>query len=132
MQLELEAKVAQLDHVAGQIQKEKQKQAALAKQRSETSQSDTLVKQLQDDNVQLKLQVGRRETESELSGKELAGVREDIKLAQKKQLEMKRDINKTTLRTRETGLEIMNLKNVLKQREAELAQFTQSVCDTGH
>jgi hypothetical protein len=26
----------------------------------------------------------------------------------------------------------MNLRNVLQQREAELAKFTQSVCDTGN
>jgi hypothetical protein len=41
--------------VAGQIQKEKQKQATLAKQKNETSHSDALIKQLQADNMQLKL-----------------------------------------------------------------------------
>lgn len=68
----------------------------------------------------------------ELGGRELQSVREDIKQMQKRQLEMRRDINKATMRTRESGLEIMNLKNVLSQREKELHQFTQSVVDTGH
>ena len=67
-----------------------------------------------------------------MSSRELAGLREDIQLAKKRQQEMRRDTANATRKTRETVVQVMNLRNVLQQREAELAKFTQSVCDTGN